>query len=198
MRPVISCGGTRRIDPGRQGAEDLGVVAGLGLLEDPLQRPPRTVSQRYPGDDVQQARPGERPVVFPQGRDDFMEPEPVGQRHLGRRRFERLDLLDPVVLLLLGRLASRRPGCGARPGTWRTSAHPRAGASRASRRAGRQARRPAWSARGRSTPRRVGRRPGVVGSTRQCASMTRKLQVRLFGPTNHSCQAGKPDLHVER
>ena len=105
MRPVISCAANCRIDPGRQRAEDLGVVAGLGLLEDPLQRPPRTVPQRDPGDDLQQARPGERAVVLPQGRDDFMEPEPVGQRHLGRRRFERLDLLDPEVLLLLGRLA---------------------------------------------------------------------------------------------
>ena len=92
--------GRGRIDPGGEGAEDLGVVAGLGLLEDPLQGPPGAVAERDPGDDLQQARAGERAVVFPEGQDDLVEPEPVGQRDLGIGGFEGLDLFDPVVALL--------------------------------------------------------------------------------------------------
>ena len=83
LADLVPAGRRRRVEPGRQRPEDLGVVARLGLLEDPLQRPPRPVLQRDPGDDREQAGPGERAVVLPERHEDLVQPEPIRQRHLG-------------------------------------------------------------------------------------------------------------------
>ena len=96
------------VEPGRQGGEDLGIAGGLGLLEDPLQGPPRAIRQGNRGDGLQQDRSRERAGVAPEGINDLVEPEPIGQRDLGAGRFERLELLLAIMLLFLARLLAKR------------------------------------------------------------------------------------------
>ncbi|CAA9429506.1 MAG: hypothetical protein AVDCRST_MAG64-3436 [uncultured Phycisphaerae bacterium] len=92
--------GERRVEPRGQRTPHLRVPARLGLLEDPLQRPPRAVRELDGRDHLQQAPPGERAVVRPQREDHLVQAQAVRQRRLRRGRFERLELLDPVVGLL--------------------------------------------------------------------------------------------------
>ena len=103
--------------------------------------------------------------------EDFVQPEPVGQRHLGRRGLERLELLDAVVRLLLQRLAAEGQAAdlGQEPGEGR---RPLAdgGLGRLVVLAG-QGRRRARPAPGPSPPRRGGRRPGGFESARSASRL---------------------------
>jgi hypothetical protein len=94
----------RRVDPRGESAEDLAVISGLSFLENPLQGPPRAITKRNPGDDLEQAGPGIRAVVFPERRENLVKFETVGKRNLGIGSFERLDLFDAIVTLLVRRL----------------------------------------------------------------------------------------------
>jgi hypothetical protein len=115
------------IEPRRQRAIDLEILAFLGFLEYFLQASPGAPQQWNPLDDLQELRPCMRAALSPEREDDLMQSETIRKRVLGIGRLEDLHPLLPNGRSLLRRFALERERLhlslellpGERPLSWR-------------------------------------------------------------------------------